>query len=66
MQVMPLISIISLSNQRERNWVDEYEIVIERDEARHTITIRDNGIGMTEEELIENLGTIAKSGTKAF
>ncbi len=44
----------------------ELKIRIETDEKERTITIFDNGIGMTHDELIENLGTIAKSGTKGF
>lgn len=42
------------------------EISITTDETAGTITIADAGIGMTREELVENLGTIAHSGSKAF
>jgi hypothetical protein len=41
-------------------------IQIELDKAARTLTISDNGIGMSRDEVISNLGTIAKSGTKEF
>ncbi|MCB2004493.1 MAG: molecular chaperone HtpG [Burkholderiaceae bacterium] len=42
------------------------DVRIELDKKARTLTITDNGIGMTEQEAIDNLGTIAKSGTKDF
>ena len=44
----------------------ELKIVITTDEENNTLTITDTGIGMNRDELTENLGTIAHSGTKAF
>lgn len=45
---------------------EDYEIFLVPDKDSHTLTISDNGIGMTGDEVVDNLGTIAKSGTKAF
>ncbi len=44
----------------------DLRIDIDCDEAAGTVTIRDNGIGMNREEVIANIGTIARSGTKQF
>ena len=45
---------------------DEFTITITRDPENRTLTVSDNGIGMSKEEMIENLGTIAKSGSLGF
>ena len=45
---------------------EDYAIYIKRDEAARTLTISDNGCGMSESELENNLGTIAKSGSYDF
>ena len=45
---------------------DEYEIIIRADKDERTLTLTDNGCGMTMEELENNLGTIAKSGSYDF
>ena len=46
--------------------VEDPQIRISFDEESNTITIEDDGVGMNREEIIENLGTIAQSGTKSF
>ena len=45
---------------------DQLKVRIEANEEDHTLSISDNGIGLTEAQAIEHLGTIARSGTKAF
>ena len=55
---------LSLTDENIKN--DDYEIRVEASKATNTITITDNGIGMTKEEIEANLGTIAKSGSKEF
>jgi molecular chaperone HtpG len=45
---------------------EEYALTLEPDSEKRTLTIRDNGIGMSREDLVSSLGTIAKSGTQEF
>jgi len=56
----------ALSNDALFEGDSELNVHVDFDEKKKTITFRDNGIGMTREEVIENIGTIAKSGTKEF
>ena len=45
---------------------EDFAITITRDKENRTLTVSDNGIGMSREEMVENLGTIAKSGSLGF
>jgi molecular chaperone HtpG len=56
----------SLTNHALLEGNENFEIFLIPDENTHTLTIADNGMGMTMNEVIENIGTIAKSGTRAF
>jgi molecular chaperone HtpG len=56
----------SLADESLLEGQGEYEVRVEVDKEANTLTISDNGIGMNREEVIENLGTIAKSGTASF
>ncbi len=44
----------------------EFKVTIRRDGITRTLEVADNGIGMTYDEVMENIGTIAQSGTTAF
>lgn len=48
------------------NKVDEYQVLIEVDKKKKTISIIDRGVGMTYDEVVNNLGTIARSGSLEF
>lgn len=56
----------SLTNKDILSEDTDLSIRIKLDKKAKTITISDNGIGMTREEVIQNIGTIARSGSKAF
>uniref|UniRef100_A0A4W3IJC3 Endoplasmin n=1 Tax=Callorhinchus milii TaxID=7868 RepID=A0A4W3IJC3_CALMI len=60
------IRLISLTDDSALGGTEEMTIKIKADKEKNMLHITDTGIGMTKEELIKNLGTIAKSGTSEF
>jgi len=60
------IRYVSLTDQSALDSDKAMKIELSVDKANNTLSIQDTGIGMTKSDLVNNLGTIAKSGTKAF
>ena len=60
------LKYLTVSDEAFKNIKFEPRIDITFDEKESTLTVQDSGIGMTDEDLTNNLGTIARSGTKAF
>lgn len=60
------IRVLSLTDEGVLEKDGDFEIRIHTDKDEKTISISDNGCGMTYDEVVENIGTIAKSGTKEF
>jgi len=58
--------LLSLTDKDQMAATDELSIKIKADKENHMLSITDTGIGMTKQDLINNLGTIAKSGTADF
>ncbi len=60
------LKFLTISDERFKDLSFEPRIEIEADKDKKKLIVRDNGVGMNEEDLVEHLGTIAKSGTKLF
>jgi len=60
------IRFVSLTNQDALGKCTDLEVEIIPDPDKGTLTVRDTGIGMTKDDMIHNLGTVARSGTKQF
>ncbi len=60
------LKYLTLTEEAYKSLPFDPRIDLELDEEKHTLTITDNGIGMSEDDLISHLGTIARSGTKNF
>ncbi|KAK5867169.1 hypothetical protein PBY51_011684 [Eleginops maclovinus] len=60
------IRLMSLTNENAMDTNEELTIKIKSDKERNMLHITDTGVGMTKEDLVKNLGTIAKSGTSEF
>eukprot|EP01084_Bolivina_argentea_P140434 246869_1 len=60
------IRYLSLNDKHVLGTDTDLKIQIIPDKHSRTLTIRDNGIGMTKQDLVNNLGTLARSGTKQF
>ena len=56
----------ALQNEELKGGDSELKIEIEVDEDAGLVTVRDNGIGMSRQDVVENIGTIARSGTRKF
>src|SRR5881398_659205 len=60
------IKFDSLNKEDALEGDTDWKIKIHLDKEKGTLTVSDNGVGLSRGEAVENLGTIAKSGTKAF
>ena len=60
------LNLLRLKDEKFKDLIFEPKITITIDEIEKRLIISDNGIGMDDVDLVENLGTIAKSGTKSF
>mmetsp|Transcript_46254 Transcript_46254/g.69764 ORF Transcript_46254/g.69764 Transcript_46254/m.69764 type:complete len:173 (-) Transcript_46254:156-674(-) len=60
------IRFLAISKPELMGGKPELEVKIEYDAEKKTLTVRDSGIGMTHDDLVKNLGTVARSGTTKF